>query len=125
MRSPLLWSETAFNENTKAKQIQITPIPLPDQLSTRSMMDSYSQLVLPFATQKELLEQYINATGGLRIGKLMENLDSLAGSIAYKHVLGPGVDMESETIHERGFFIVTAAVDRYVPIIVPLRCHDV
>ena len=43
----------------------------------------------------------------------MEHLDSLAGSIAYKHVLGPGVDM-GRNIRDRGFFIVTAAVDRCV-----------
>lgn len=43
----------------------------------------------------------------------MEHLDSLAGSIAYKHVLGPGVETLGQ-IHERGFYIVTASVDRFV-----------
>jgi len=40
---------------------------------------------------------------------LMEHLDSLAGGIAYKHVLGPGVESLSKT---QGFYIVTASVDR-------------
>lgn len=75
------------------------------------MQDSYSELLLPFGSEPELLEQYTNASGGLRIGKLMEHLDSLAGSIAYKHVLGPGVNI-AENVRDRGFFIVTAAVDR-------------
>lgn len=75
-------------------------------------MDSYSELILPFGSQRELLDQYVNASGGLRIGKLMEHLDSLAGSIGYKHVLEPGVEFGS--MKERGFFIVTAAVDRCV-----------
>ncbi len=43
----------------------------------------------------------------------MEHLDSLAGSIAYKHALGPGVETLGQ-IHERGFYIVTASVDRFV-----------
>ncbi|KAF8584449.1 Thioesterase/thiol ester dehydrase-isomerase [Ramaria rubella] len=75
------------------------------------MQDSYSELLLPFRSQPVLLEQYTNASGGIRIGKLMEHLDSLAGSIAYKHVLGPGINM-AENVQDREFFIVTAAVDR-------------
>ncbi len=41
----------------------------------------------------------------------MEHLDSLAGSISYKHTLGPGVQTLGR-IKERGFYIVTASVDR-------------
>lgn len=41
----------------------------------------------------------------------MEHLDSLAGSIAYKHMLGADVETLGK-IHERGFYIVTASVDR-------------
>jgi len=45
--------------------------------------------------------------------RLMEHLDSLAGSIAYKHMLGPGVQSLGR-IQDHGFYIVTASVDRYV-----------
>src|SRR5260370_5957702 len=38
-------------------------------------------------------------------------IDALAGSIAYKHVLEPGVS-NLGTIKDRGFYLVTAAVDR-------------
>lgn len=76
------------------------------------MHDSYSQFVLPFSSSPELLEEYVNAWGGIRTGKLMEHLDSLAGSIAYKHVLGPSVET-LDRVKERGFYIVTASVDRY------------
>lgn len=47
------------------------------------MHDSYTQVLLPFASEPQLLEQYTNASGGIRTGKLMEHLDSLAGSIAF------------------------------------------
>ncbi|KAF9264624.1 Thioesterase/thiol ester dehydrase-isomerase [Marasmius fiardii PR-910] len=75
------------------------------------MHDSYTEIILPFSSSTELYEKYTNATGGIRTGKLMEHLDSLAGSIAYKHMLGPGVQTLGK-IHERGFYIVTAAVQR-------------
>jgi hypothetical protein len=41
----------------------------------------------------------------------MEDLDSLAGSIAYKHMLEPGA---SQVGQGRGFYIVTASVERSV-----------
>ncbi|KAF9009194.1 Thioesterase/thiol ester dehydrase-isomerase [Hymenopellis radicata] len=75
------------------------------------MYDSYTELILPFGSSVQLLEEYTNAHGGIRTGKLMEHLDSLAGSIAYKHMLGPTVETLGR-IHERGFYIVTASVDR-------------
>jgi acyl-coenzyme A thioesterase 9 len=43
----------------------------------------------------------------------MEHLDSLAGSISYKHMLGPTVETLGR-IQERGFYLVTASVDRLV-----------
>ena len=41
----------------------------------------------------------------------MEVLDSTAGSVAYKHLLGPEVETIG-TIEEQGFYVVTASVDR-------------
>ncbi|KAJ7223031.1 Thioesterase/thiol ester dehydrase-isomerase [Mycena pura] len=75
------------------------------------MHDSYCEFVLPFGSSPKLLEQYTNVHGGIRTGKLMEHLDSLAGSISYKHMLGPGVENLGK-IEDTGFYIVTASVDR-------------
>lgn len=75
------------------------------------MADTYCELLLPFVSSPDLLETYTNTSGGIRTGMLMEHLDSLAGSISYKHMLGPGVD-DSTWVKERGFYIVTASVDR-------------
>jgi acyl-coenzyme A thioesterase 9 len=105
------------------------------ELAPRNMHDSYSELVLPFGSSKEFFEQYTNAWGGIRTGKcvipvaivdsqiefivlffafcrLMEHLDSLAGSITYKHMLGPVQSVGN--LEQRGFYIVTASVDRFV-----------
>ncbi|KAI6145913.1 thioesterase thiol ester dehydrase-isomerase [Pisolithus tinctorius] len=65
-----------------------------------------------FASSPDLFEQYTNASGGLRTGMLMEHLDSLAGSIPYKHMLGPSVEILGR-VQERGFYIVTASVERW------------
>lgn len=44
----------------------------------------------------------------------MEDLDSLAGGVAYKHLMEPGVSQLTGSLSERGFYIVTASVDRFV-----------
>ncbi|KZV64632.1 Thioesterase/thiol ester dehydrase-isomerase [Peniophora sp. CONT] len=83
------------------------------------MHDSYTEVLLPFASDGALFEQYTNASGGIRTGKLLEHLDSLAGSISYKHILGPNVETLGR-IAERGFYCVTAAVDR-LDMLAPLK----
>ncbi|KAH7102421.1 HotDog domain-containing protein [Auriculariales sp. MPI-PUGE-AT-0066] len=79
--------------------------------SARAMHDSYSEVMLPLRSNAILFEQFINANGGIRTGKLMEQLDALAGSIAYKHILGSDVHSLG-SIEDRGLYVVTAAVDR-------------
>ncbi|KZV98933.1 Thioesterase/thiol ester dehydrase-isomerase [Exidia glandulosa HHB12029] len=75
------------------------------------MHESYSEISLPLRSDPSLFEKFINAVGGIRTGRLMEYLDSLAGSIAYKHILGQEVQSLGP-IEERGLYVVTAAVDR-------------
>ena len=77
----------------------------------RHMHDSYCEVILPFRSSREFLEHYTNASGGIRTGKIMEVLDSTAGSVAYKHLLGPEAETVG-TIQEQGFYVVTASVDR-------------
>lgn len=75
------------------------------------MSDSYCEEPLPFASSAELLDAYTNTSGGIRTGKLMEHLDSIAGSVAYKHMLGPSVEVVG-SVADMGFYVVTASVDR-------------
>lgn len=63
--------------------------------------------ILPFSEDEWLVDSYVNASGQLRLGSLFQDLDALAGVIAYKHT-GPGTAN------------VTAAVDR-ISIINPLE----
>lgn len=65
---------------------------------TRS--DSFSFLLLPFKDDKWLCDAYINAFGRLRVAQLFQDLDALAGRIAYRHC------SPAEPVN------VTASVDR-------------
>ena len=67
---------------------------------TREMV--ISRLALPFQSDKELREEYVNHLGDLRLGLLLEDADALCGFAAYKHCS----NMESLPS------IVTASMDR-------------
>lgn len=46
---------------------------------SKRMHNSYVELHLPFANDEALLEQYIATSGKIRMGKIFEDLDTLAG----------------------------------------------
>ncbi|PGH22963.1 hypothetical protein AJ80_03012 [Polytolypa hystricis UAMH7299] len=70
-------------------------------LTPKRMGDSYFRSILPLAQDPWLLDTYLNASGHIRLGSLLMDLDALAGVVAYKHT-GDAV------------MTVTAAVDRIV-----------
>ena len=82
-------------------------------LINRKVSDSWIEKILPFNKDLELRESYINFFGGLRLGKLLEDLDFIAGRVAYEHSEG----------WERGLTIVTAACDR-IDLLGELRCDQ-
>ncbi|KAK6602943.1 hypothetical protein H4I95_06880 [Botrytis cinerea] len=63
------------------------------------MSDSYHRVILPLASDPWLLDNYITASGHIRLGAIFMDLDALAGVISYKHT--------GERV-----MTVTAAVDR-------------
>jgi acyl-coenzyme A thioesterase 9 len=70
--------------------------------------DSFITEFLPFHSNADEGEQYVNTYGGLRIGKLLQDLDSFAALVAYKHC---GVSFR-ELDSPLDIVIVTAAVER-------------
>lgn len=72
----------------------------PPPKGDKRMPDSFCEVLLPFCEDAELRDAYVSIHGGLRFGKLMEDLDVLAASIAYLHC------------DDADLAIVTAAVDR-------------
>ncbi|CAG8753670.1 4501_t:CDS:2, partial [Funneliformis caledonium] len=87
------------------------------ELKVRKMTDSYEEEILPFKSDPELLEEYVNPYGSIRIGKIFENLDLLAVQIAYKHC---SIEMEQNS----DLTIVTASLDR-LDLIKPLPISDI
>ncbi|KAJ3292930.1 Acyl-coenzyme A thioesterase 9, mitochondrial [Borealophlyctis nickersoniae] len=79
-------------------------VPRPDPVPKR-MSDSYVEEYIAFKTDPNVREEYVNQFGNIRIGKVLENLDALAGSIAYLHCDDGRDDTQPLTI-------VTAGVER-------------
>ena len=71
-----------------------------DLQSPRPPSQSETKISYPFSKDEFLKETYRNPWGQMRFGKILEDLDALAGNIAFAHVQDP------RTI------IVTASVDR-------------
>jgi acyl-coenzyme A thioesterase 9 len=69
-------------------------------IQDKTRAESFSYLVLPFKEDIWLTDFYASAAGRLRMGQLFQDLDALAGRIAYRHV-SPASPI-----------IVTASVDR-------------
>ncbi|KAK5090014.1 hypothetical protein LTR05_000183 [Lithohypha guttulata] len=98
MRVRKPWIE-AFRESQKLeKDSTQKEHPRPDT-TPKSMRDSYVRVILPLAQDPWMLDTYANASGQLRTGALLMDLDALAGVVAYRHT-GEGVST------------VTAAFDR-------------
>ncbi|XP_043219163.1 acyl-coenzyme A thioesterase 9, mitochondrial-like isoform X2 [Amphibalanus amphitrite] len=78
------------------------------ELPGRRMADSYDEAYIPLGKDLALREKYINYMGGVRTGRLMEDIDVFAVWLCYKYVKNPKQlpNMPSP------FCIVTALVDR-------------
>uniref|UniRef100_UPI00358E5A8B acyl-coenzyme A thioesterase 9, mitochondrial n=1 Tax=Myxine glutinosa TaxID=7769 RepID=UPI00358E5A8B len=77
------------------------------ELPARRMRDSLLEVELPLGRLPELREKYINMHGGVRFGRILEELDTFAILISYQHTKKEG-SMRSP------LSIVTAMVDKIV-----------
>lgn len=82
----------------------------------KNMSDSYVEEFLPFKSSPTLLDEYITTGGKIRIGKIFEDIDALAGAIAYKHV-------DTFVENSRPLTCVTASVDR-MELLMPNTIED-
>jgi acyl-coenzyme A thioesterase 9 len=77
------------------------------KIPEKTMQESYVEEFLRFSSDPSVKEDYINMYGAIRIGKVLEDLDAIAGSIAYLHC-----DDGGPSDQPLGVTIVTASVDR-------------
>ncbi|KAK7074699.1 Acyl-coenzyme A thioesterase 9, mitochondrial [Halocaridina rubra] len=78
------------------------------ELPSRSMKDSWDSAIIPLGSEIRLREKYMTFLGGVRVGRLLEDLDVFAVWLCYKHIMNPKqkADLPSP------YSIVTALVDR-------------
>ena len=89
----------------------------PGHLLTKVPAESAVQVSYSFTSDPELATKYENAWGYVRMGIVLEDLDALAGTVAFNHCC----DNNPET---RPLLIVTACVDQ-ISMVRPLRMkHD-
>ncbi|XP_033099191.1 acyl-coenzyme A thioesterase 9, mitochondrial-like isoform X2 [Anneissia japonica] len=74
-------------------------------LEVKSMKDSYQEACIPLASKSFLREKYVNFSNTIRIGRILEDLDTFAVWISYQHNKRTG-EKQSPLV------IVTALVDR-------------
>ncbi|PON75158.1 HotDog domain containing protein [Parasponia andersonii] len=81
--------------------------PPQSELLTKTPSQSRTTILYNFSTDYILREQYRDPWNEVRIGKLLEDLDALAGTISVKHCS----DVDNTT---RPLLLVTASVDKIV-----------
>lgn len=103
-KNPIVHQLWTARQNAKQKQQHL---PGEGGSGPKSPSDSRVEVSYPFSTDKLLWEAYRNPWGQMRLGKLLEDLDALAGNIAFFHVQTSLADDDAEYP-----VIVTASVDR-------------
>jgi acyl-coenzyme A thioesterase 9 len=80
-----------------------SPSPLANEKRVR---DTFVQVFLPFKDNPSLLNEYLNVHGGIRVGKILEDLDALAAAVSFLY-------LEDRQKPEKNIdlTVVTAAVD--------------
>lgn len=59
------------------------------ELPGRRMTDSYDAAIIPLGSDRKLRERYITNHGGVRVGRLLEDMDIFAVHLVFKHVVNP------------------------------------
>lgn len=101
-KNPIVQMLWTAREEAKARALS-NSIDDSDPNAGRTPQASRVEVSYNFSQDPLLMETYRNPWGNLRKGKLMEDLDALAGNVAFFHVVADGKEHP---------LIVTASVDR-------------
>lgn len=99
-KSPIV--QKLWEARREAKVQASKTVPTVHEGLPRVPNQSMISISYPFSRDELLKESYRNPWGQLRFGKILEDLDALAGNIAFAHVKDPNLT------------IVTASVDRII-----------
>jgi acyl-coenzyme A thioesterase 9 len=98
-----LWRKRA--ETKAAEAGVVDERPGSRELVEKAPQQSSNSMLYAFSSDERLADTYRNPWGHVRVGRLLEDLDALAGTIAFDHCHTPG---------EPDMHLVTASVDRIV-----------
>ena len=71
-----------FGDN-KAKKANSQAVTSQAELKAERMSESYAEAVIPLGERPELRNKYSNFQKGVRFGRLLEDLDTMAGEFFY------------------------------------------
>lgn len=103
----------AFDPNfgdSKAKKAENQKITSQSDLKKESMNQSYAEAIIPLGDAPELRNKYGNFQKGVRFGRLLEDLDTMAVHISYLHNKSQNTEVNGHMVSP--IVIVTAAVDQ-------------
>ncbi|KAL1406182.1 hypothetical protein Q8F55_007870 [Vanrija albida] len=121
---PVPWMQSDLSPDLRPSDDRCAEAPLnaseeEELLRPRHMSESYTSFDLPLASDPKLYDRYVNTSGGFRMGKLLEHLDSLAGAVSYRHCLPANIydgTSPAESFHHAakraGLYLATASADR-------------
>ncbi|KAI9279284.1 HotDog domain-containing protein [Sporodiniella umbellata] len=106
------------DKNCKESPLSDTVDTQPYTLLEKKMSDSYMEKYLAFKSDPVLLEEYIDSNRKIRMGKILEDLDDLGASVAYKHVHNrdlnaPNITMVTASMERLDLFLPEAEVQNY------------
>lgn len=61
-------------------------------LPPRSMQDSFTSAIIPLSSDMAIRDKYVTFLGSVRLGRLMEDMDSFAVWVLHQHVKLPNLD---------------------------------
>jgi len=103
---PSTYDPDLYNKR-RQELVDILPARQAD-LPARRMLDSYDSAIIPIGSDPSLRDRYLTHHGGVRIGRLLEDMDIFAVHLVFKHVENP---LQKEGMGSP-FSIVTALVDQ-------------
>jgi len=100
-----LWRRRSELGAGAAASVPDAPTPGERVLMEKVPSDSAASQMYAFSSDEALADMYRNPWGRMRVGRFLEDLDAMAGTVAFSHCQTPGAP---------NLLLVTASVDRIV-----------
>jgi acyl-coenzyme A thioesterase 9 len=111
-----IWQIMPSKAAARRSGVDVHALPQPSSLAhiVKRPVDSRLTVLLPFGSDPELRAANVNRWGQLRVGKLLEEIDAFAGTIAYAHC-------DDDDVSSGPVTLVTVSLDRLDLLSYPLR----